>query len=181
MNYCSNCGNPLEGSKKFCPSCGIAVAMSYTDPSSNYSHENTANYNQSMHQRQSQHEYQNYSQNRTCPGGTDRLEDQTIMMSALAYIIVLIPLLTNAHKTSDVIKFHTNQGLVLLIACIIWATIRAILAAILYTIPYFGWMAGSLLNLVWIGFAVLFIVGIMNAINNRMKPLPVIGKFTILK
>ena len=32
---------------------------------------------------------------------------------------------------------------------------------------------------VWIGVIVLLVLGIINVVNGRMKPLPLIGKYTI--
>jgi uncharacterized membrane protein len=44
------------------------------------------------------------------------------------------------------------------------------------------WFIGSILSpLVGITILVLAILGIINAVNGVMKPLPVIGKFSIIK
>jgi hypothetical protein len=34
---------------------------------------------------------------------------------------------------------------------------------------------------VWLGIGVLIILGIINVVNGRMRPLPIIGKFEIVK
>ena len=108
--------------------------------------------------------------------------DNSMLMSVLSYIFILIPLLTGAYKTSDVVKFHLNQGVVLCISCLIWSIIRAVLGGGLSFIPYFyRWIITIPINLIWVGFASLFVVGVLNAVNGRMKPLPLIGRFTIIK
>jgi uncharacterized membrane protein len=101
--------------------------------------------------------------------------------SILAYIIFFIPLLAGAHKESEFIKFHTNQGTVLAIAAVIWSIVYSILSAILIYIPIVGWIAALLLSFVGFLFVALCIIGILNVVNETMKPLPVIGKFTVIK
>ena len=85
------------------------------------------------------------------------------LMAVLAYlgILVLIPLLTEA-KNDSFVKFHIQQGLVMLIA---W-----VLGSFLFWVPFVGWI-------LWLGIVVLTIIGIMNAVNGHMKELPVIGHF----
>lgn len=83
-------------------------------------------------------------------------------------ILWLVGLL--AGKT-EFAKFHANQGLVLFIAGVIISAVSAI--------PIVGWFIvaplGSIATLV------LAIMGIVNAAKGEMKPLPVIGKFQIIK
>jgi len=91
-------------------------------------------------------------------------------MAAISYLglLVLIPLLVK--KDDSYVKFHVQQGLVLLIADVIWGFAWIILALI----PVLGWLlavAG------WIILFVLMIMGIINAVNGQEKELPIIGKF----
>ncbi|MBD5384351.1 MAG: hypothetical protein HDR72_05070 [Ruminococcaceae bacterium] len=83
-------------------------------------------------------------------------------------ILWLVGLL--AGKT-EFAKFHANQGLVLFIAGLIIGAASAI--------PFVGWFiiapVGSIATLVFA------IMGIVNAAQGQMKPLPVIGKFQIIK
>ena len=108
-------------------------------------------------------------------------------MAVLSYIIFFVPLLVGAHKTSPFVKFHANQGTVLFISCvafsIIYSILFAIFSAILIATLAFGiWaVVSTLLSLLWILPTVLVILGIVNAVTGKCKPLPVIGKFTIIK
>jgi uncharacterized membrane protein len=102
-------------------------------------------------------------------------------MAILAYIIFFIPLLTGAHKTSAFARYHTNQGTVLFIAAAIYGIAYSILTMILAFIPVIGWALIVLLGIASIIFPILCIVGILNAVNGRMKPLPVIGGIEIIK
>jgi Predicted membrane protein len=112
--------------------------------------------------------------------------EQNKTMSLFAYlnILVLIPLL--GAKDSKFARFHSNQGLILLITCIGWAVAYNILMAIFRVIMLpGGWriysLLGTILSLVYIVFAVLVIIGIVNALNGKAKELPIIGKYKLLK
>jgi uncharacterized membrane protein len=89
-------------------------------------------------------------------------------MAILAYFIFFIPLLTDA-KDSKFAKFHANQALVVwLLAVVSW----------FLTATFFGAIIGLPLSLVAF---VLWIIGLMNAVNGQMKRLPVIGGMDIIK
>ena len=98
-------------------------------------------------------------------------------MGILAYIgpLVLIPLF--AAKESPFARFHSNQGLVLLIAEVIASTGFKILSKL----KLIGWIFAVLSVLVSIGIAVLTVKGIVNAARGRAKELPVIGSIQLLK
>jgi uncharacterized Tic20 family protein len=127
--------------------------------------------------------------------GTPAKPDNSKNMSILAYIIVLIPLLSGAYKSSRAVKFHTNQGLALAITYAGHIILSQLLGAIIvverqvalwgmtygtgiYSTP--AWLS-MILGLLWIPLIVLSIIGITHAANGQMKPLPLIGGFRILK
>ena len=89
--------------------------------------------------------------------------DANVGMAALSYlgILVLIPLFTDA-RHDPFVKFHIKQGLVLLV---VW-----VLGSVFFWIPIIGW-------LLWVCVLVLFIIGLMNALNKRQQELPIIGQF----
>jgi uncharacterized membrane protein len=86
-------------------------------------------------------------------------------MAIIAYlgILVLIPLLTDA-KNDPFVKFHTKQGLLVLIGLV--------LSSIIVVVPVLGWAIGSL---IWIASIILMIIGIMNAANGKQEELPLVG------
>ncbi len=79
-------------------------------------------------------------------------------------LLLLIPLLVN--KDNEYSKFHVKQGLVLLIC--------GIITRILWIIPVIGWVVGMVVGIFLL---VLMIIGIVNALNEKTEPLPVIGKY----
>ena len=103
-------------------------------------------------------------------------------MSILAYILFFIPLLTGAHKTSEFAKYHANQGTVLFLFMVAWGIVYGILFAVLAIVLWrtFGVVA-IILGLLWLIPVALCVLGIVNAVQGKMKPLPVIGKITIIR
>ena len=74
-------------------------------------------------------------------------------------------------KQSGYAKFHANQSLLLLITGVAGNVILGI-------IPVVGWM---LMPIFGIGILILGIMDLINGFGGKAKPLPLIGKFTILK
>jgi len=97
--------------------------------------------------------------------------EKNVGMAILCYIwiLVIVPLLTDA-KNDAFVKFHIKQGLVLLIAWIIAGVANMVLAVI----PVIGWL---LMMVVWVGLFIIWIMGIINAVNGQEKELPIIGKY----
>ncbi len=99
------------------------------------------------------------------------------VISIFAYLswLVIIPLI--AGKDSKFARFHCNQGIVLAIAEIVCYVAIGILS----NIPFVGFIfsiAGSILGLVSLVFAIL---GIINVVNGKAKELPLIGNIKLIK
>ncbi|MDD4797355.1 MAG: hypothetical protein PHO66_06265 [Eubacteriales bacterium] len=92
------------------------------------------------------------------------------VVSALAYLGILFFLPLVVCPDSQFGRFHANQGLVLLLAnvALTLLNIIPILGQILYIV-------GSIVCLVF------FVMGLVNTLQGKAVPLPVIGKITILK
>lgn len=97
--------------------------------------------------------------------------DNEKVVSAVAYLGILffVPLLTNPE--SDFAKYHANQGLLLLITAVVVGTLSVI--------PIIGWFIIGPLGMIFL--IVLFIMGIVHAVNGEKKPLPLIGGFELIK
>jgi uncharacterized membrane protein len=92
------------------------------------------------------------------------------VMAILAYfgILVLIPIL--AAPTSKFARFHSNQGVIVLIV--------ALVGWILGFVPIIGWLASLIVTL----FAVVIaIIGLINAAQGKAKEVPVVGSLRLLK
>ena len=89
-------------------------------------------------------------------------------MAIVAYILFFIPLLISKNR-SAFLNFHINQGLSLFIVAIVGNVV----------LSFLGYMIVNVWGLLML---VLVIMGIMNASNNQMKELPVIGSwFKLIK
>lgn len=96
--------------------------------------------------------------------------DNTKLCAFLAYILIGIIwyFADDEMKKNSFVKFHVKQGLVLLITSIIINAVGGM-------IPIIGWFVilpiGGLLILI------LWIIGIVNVLNGKENPLPIIGGF----
>ena len=151
MAYCDKCGVQVANDVRFCPACGFKLIEACED--SDNAKDTTTSYD----------------------------VESNKAMAVLSYlgILVLVPLL--GAKNSPFARFHTNQGLILCIATILYSVACTIINSIVLAISWRLYFITTLLSLVTIVFGVLAIIGIINAMNGRMKELPVIGRFRILK
>ncbi len=104
------------------------------------------------------------------------------LMGVLAYIgiLCLIPLL--AAKDSEFAQFHAKQGLNLFLLEVGVAVLSWVLGfmSIVGGLAFLGLMTMAIW-LVQIGFFVLSIIGIVNALNGKKEPLPIIGGIKLVK
>jgi len=84
-------------------------------------------------------------------------DDKPVVILSYLFLLFLIPLLTK--KDSAFAQYHAKQGLVLTI-CWFIAPLTMFLAPLAYLFCL-----------------VMVIIGIMNVVNNKMTPLPLIGQF----
>ncbi|MFE5322640.1 DUF4870 domain-containing protein [Paenibacillus sp. NPDC056579] len=90
-------------------------------------------------------------------------------IAAASYILFFLPLI--AAKQSRFAMYHANQGLILLLLGIVCNIVLGL-------IPFIGWILLPIANLATLALA---IIGIIQAVNGQMKPLPVIGTISIIK
>ena len=165
MAFCGQCGTKYADGVKFCPACGAPAAQQPQQPPV---------------ATQTPPPYQAPVAPGTPAQDDVRDAQDNKVVSALAYFIFFIPLL--AAKESKFARYHANQGLVLLIACIILSIVYSILSSVLFAISWrVGFAVTGILGVVFIIPTALAIIGIINAVNGKKKPLPIIGGITILK
>ncbi len=102
------------------------------------------------------------SQQSTSPNDVE--ENKVIAAISYLGILCLVPLLLK--KDSQYAQFHGKQGLVLLIAWVVFGAVMMI--------PILGWLVGLLGNIACL---ILMIVGLVNALQGNMKELPWIGQY----
>ena len=112
-------------------------------------------------------------------------------MAIIAYILFFVPLLAGAHKNSPFVKYHANQGTALFILAAAYSIVSSILSSVIrvpvrlwgvatgvYHTP--GWLT-AILSIGSLALFALCVLGIINAIGGKMKPLPLVGGFKIIK
>ncbi len=171
MAFCGKCGTKVDEGVKYCPGCGSVMTV---EPAA---------------EQQPAAEQPNFAAKMSSLNNTaDTTAEfdanditQNKAMGILAYLgpLCFIPMF--AAKESKFARFHANQGLVLLIACVGWAIASSILNAIILAISWRLYFLTSIISLLSIVFLILALIGIVNAANGRAKELPIIGKFKILK
>ena len=96
------------------------------------------------------------------------------LMGILAYLgpLVVVPLIAGGN--SKFIKYHANQGLINLITAISLVVGLMVITALAPILTFLNWPLYFVLT-------ALAIMGIINVVNNEMKPLPIIGGIKLIK
>ena len=167
MAFCSKCGTEAAEGAKFCENCGASLETGEGAASFDAVKEKIENFNNTA---DTTNEYD--------PADINNNK----VMAVLAYfgILFLVPLL--AAKDSKYAKFHTNQGVVLLIAQLVLGFAVGILSSVLLFIaPVLAVITTLLSYAVSIASLVFAIIGIVNAATGKAKELPLIGSIKIIK
>jgi len=120
--------------------------------------------------------------NTTVKTNTSGFENR-VAVSVLAYLLIGIIwyFIDEDAKKDEFVKFHVQQGLVLLVATIIYSIvlgiIMAIFTAIFILIPGVGIVILTILSILYYVPLIFCIIGIVCAATEKQKELPIIGKF----
>ena len=160
MALCTKCGAFVDDSAKVCESCGTPVGADAT---------------QNAGTQQTVFDKFTDTEDATAAFSQEDIEKNKAM-AVIAYlgILVLVPIF--AAKESPFAKFHSNQGLVLLLAGIAYSIATGIINSIVHLA-----VLRSIFSIAGLLFLALMILGIVNAVNGKAKKLPVIGDITLLK
>ena len=94
----------------------------------------------------------------------NKKEVNKLALLSYFWILCIVPLLSK--EKDDFVKFHSKQGLVLLICEIAtWAVFGFV--------PFLWFMV----NILWVVWLIFSIIGIVNVLNGKKKELPFIGKY----
>ena len=156
MKFCTKCGKQLEDGAKFCPDCGAGADGS------------TQNQSQGFNVNETIQNFNNTADSTADYSAADIENGKGLSVVAYIGILVLIPIFLA--NNNEFIRFHANQGLVLLIA--------GIAVNVVACIPLVGWIVGLVGGIFCF---VAMIIGIVNAVGGKAKELPLIGKLRILK
>jgi uncharacterized membrane protein len=101
--------------------------------------------------------------------------DNSKTVALLSYITIVgwvIAFVMNSSQKTALGAYHLRQTLFLYIIAIC----MYIAEVILLFIPFIGWLIAILLWLAFIGIFVLWIIGLIAAVNGEQKPIPLVGE-----
>ena len=104
---------------------------------------------------------------------TEEITQEKKTQAMLAYIFC-IPFFTKSYETSEFIKFHLNQSILLYLGAIGGNIVLGILSAI-FRLFYMSWIISIVMSLFGLAVLVLWVLGILAANKGEQKALPVIG------
>ena len=177
MSYCTKCGAYVPDWAEDCPACGAPVkepprssgAAAAAQQSAPEPEKDGGEYSYSYV------EPDKAAEERESTGSSyaERMEDDAELnkgLGVLCYFGPMFMLSLALRPKSPFVRYHANQGLLLMLLCAI--------AGVCFYISLVGWMAG----LVGVGLGVVgFIRGISNAAAGKCEPLPVIGGISLIK
>ena len=102
-----------------------------------------------------------------------RMDGKSIaIISYLTIIGWVIAYVMNSNNKSQIAIYHIRQSLFIMLAGILFYIVQAMLLFI----PYLGWLIALLSIPVGLGLLVLWIMGLISAINGEEKPIPIVGE-----
>lgn len=103
------------------------------------------------------------------------------LMAILSYlgILVIIPIIVAPN--SKFVRFHANQGVLLLITSFAYRIVVRLLGLVIGWIPLVGGVIITLFSIVNLIIFIFMILGIVNAAQGKGKELPIIGGYRIIK
>ena len=149
MAFCPKCGNQLPEGAMFCSKCGNQLGAAPQQPAA-----------------QPAPPPPPPKPKRVLP---PEVADNR-WMAVLCYLGMMIFFPCVLKRDVSFVRFHINQGIVLLLLMIA--------AGIVCIIPFLGWLAAVV---VYVFSVVCIIMGIINAARGVEKELPIIGKIKVLK
>lgn len=168
MAKCPLCKKEYPDGIDYCADCGIPLPNDYTQKGRSY-FQDAVNHKSYTNPESIPYSHQDIQENKI-----------TALLSYLG-ILVIIPVLLR--KKSPYVNFHANQGLVLFIA-------EFFFTVILQGLRWLGnlnillsgfLLAASALRILQILFFCFSVMGIIQICCDQAKPLPIIGRFHILR
>jgi uncharacterized membrane protein len=100
-------------------------------------------------------------------------EDKTVaIVSYLTLIGFIIAAVMNSSKKTSLGAYHLRQSLGLMLTSIA----LVVLDRVVGSVPLLGWLLGLAISILgWVFLLVLWITGLLNAINGQKKPIALLG------
>ncbi len=105
--------------------------------------------------------------------GMQQMDGKSIAI--ISYLTIagwVIALVMNSNNKSQLAIYHIRQSLFIMLVGIAFYIVQTMLLFI----PYLGWLISLLLFPVGLALFVLWIMGLISAINGEEKPIPIVGE-----
>ena len=197
MSYCKKCGAYIPDADNVCPACGAKrdedtagssgparaaarEAKESRESNAGGTHGSAGKQSGEYHGTYQSGEYRSgtYYSGYTAPNANaerysseydaDAYENRSLAYLCYLGVLMVIPYFLK--PDSQFIRYHCNQGLLLILLCV--------LSSVCYQIPILGWIAGTA---GWFLAVYSFIKGMTNVSRGKRSPLPVIGQITLIK
>ena len=173
---CPNCGLQIQDNLKYCPNCGTPIAPSSAEPQPEPTPVTITEPEPTPSTQSSAEQPIQESQ----PNSMEK----TLAIEAYLSLLVLAPLF--GAKNSAFVKFHVNQGIILCALSLVFSALISFNSIIMGVANHIAvyiilGLFTAVFGLATCGVIALAVIGILNVLKGRMKPLPVIGKFKIIK
>src|SRR5436190_10468688 len=103
----------------------------------------------------------------TAPMPATSEDKSTAIVSYLTLIGFIVAIILHGSKKTRLGAFHLRQALGLMLTSIV-----AAMCGMFFAIPFVGWIIGLC---IWIGLFVLWVIGLISAVNGETKPVPLLG------
>lgn len=115
------------------------------------------------------------------PAGEISQENKIQALLSYIYVLFLVPLLTKSYESSEFIKLHMNQGLLLFVLVAAGNIVFGVLGFIFGLIGL-DFLLSLLLGVFNVATVALMVLGILAAWKGESKKLPIIGDlFTFIQ
>ena len=123
-----------------------------------------------------------------------QVDSRETMMALVAYMFFPVPMITKDVERSEFVRYHVNQGALLFMANMAFMIVYLIVAVALHYSGSPQWAAVTvipgersfdaaswLLSFTWVFPIIMWGAGVRNVCREEMKPLPLIGKYILIR
>lgn len=103
------------------------------------------------------------------------------LLSAMAYLGILVVVPFFMERKTQFVRFHLGQGVTLFAAEILYGIIYQLLLVMVLMVSWRLYLIVRIVGYVAFVFPVLALIGIINVLNGQERELPVIGKIRLFR
>lgn len=114
------------------------------------------------------------------------MSKRAIWCSVLCYIPPLFAVALLLERYDPVVRYHANQGLLLTIISMVFSAVVWLIRLLgrvffFFIEPIFNVIAAAISGVLGVIIMLYAVIGIINAVSKKCRPLPIIGDIEIIK